>query len=917
MRDREAPAGAARRKGWAGGSSAWLGRWAWCLTATAACMLACGASDPSSPTPETITDTAAWAGCEDYVEQECLLIESASPVLLRAWLDVPPSSAITIEIDGTTVPAEVVEVDGGTRVAFTVPPAARQVRVGGAARAALTLQWRRRDAAVTRAIEAQRRGDLDAMCAAMAQAPASLDPIDRIQLAKLRFGCGPRSDLREVVPHETEAAELASAHGLPRALVGASATIVAMCVGPMADTDCARRWLERMPATLAPELAVWRDYARGQLAAASDDLSGALAAYSAAERWALRLGMDAERDAAYEQRATMLGELGRVGEAVAAANAMYAGRGSQAEACARARVINNAAWPLQRLAEAGLLEEPPVEWLFEQAEIFEGGACDDARARTIALVNLASALRDIGDLDEAERWLATLLVGDLPPDLGDLEADIEQLRVDVALATNRWHEVSLPLLAGAAVATEPRLRWRALVQQAQVLERFGLELAALAHWREAESLLDLEVARIAVAGGRESFLTARRTSAEGLVEALVRAGANDEALCRIRLARGRAVRAADRRGQTAARPELARFDELVALRAELEAEASQDWTLPGDELARRRARREQRRQQALETIRAERRDDGAADPACSLLPSREPHEAMLAIQPVTGGTLAVLAAPQGTRVQRLPPIPDEDQAAAWLDAMMARFAAELRGVTALRALPVGGAWALPIHHGLLDGTPLVDRVAVAYALDLPRATDASPPAVEHALVVADPRDDLALARAEGEAVAASLRAAGWQVDLRLGAQAQRSAVLAALGKVELLHYAGHGVQRDDGWQAALLLDGGQTIEVVDVLAAPSVPRVVVLAGCQTGLVQHGLVDGGMNLGRAFLLAGAEAVIVGDGVIRDDDAHALAQALYEHAATDGFEPVAALRRAVGRAVEPDRAARWSAFRVVVR
>ncbi len=885
----------------------------------AAVLIACGSSGAPEPVsaPVPAGAPAAWAGCEDYVEHDCALVDDGAPVVLRAWVDVPISSGVTVEVDGRAAATESIAVDGGTRVVFSVPPASRQVRLGGAAAGELALRWRRRDPAVARAIAAQQRGELDAMCTAMSEAGAQLDPLDRIQLAKLRFGCGSRTDLREVVPHETEAAEIAAAHGLPRALVGAAATIVAMCVGPVHDMDCARGGLARMPESLPPELAVWRDYARGQLDAATDDLSGALAAYSSAERWARRLGMEAERDAAYEQRATMLGELGRVGEALAAAQQMYAARADQADGCGRARVINNAAWPLQRLAEAGLIEEPPVEWLLEQAEIFARGECDDARARTIALLNLAAALRDVGDLDEAQRWLSTLFAHGLPPDLGDLQADLDQLRVDVALSTNLWQDVSLPLLAATATTVEPRLRWRGLVQQAQVLERFGLELAALERWREAESLLDLEIARIAVAGGRESFLTARRTSAEGLVEALVRIGASQEALCRIRLARGRAVRAADRRGRTAARPELARFDGLVALRAELEAEAAEDWSLPADELARRRARREQRREQALEAIRAQTEVRTDADPACSLLPPRRADEALLAIQPVQDGTLAVLASRSGTRVHRLPAIPDEAHSAAWVDAMLERFATDLQGVATLRALPVGRAWALPIHAGRLDGAALRERVAVAYALDLPLGARSEPEADARALVVADPRDDLALARAEGEDVATALRAAGWRVQLRTGASAQRTAVLTALGEVDLLHYAGHGVQRDDGWEAALLLDGGQTIEVVDVLAAPAVPRIVVLAGCQTGLVQHGLVDGGMNLGRAFLLAGAEAVIVGDGVIRDDDARALAQALYEQAATGGFEPVAALRHALGRAVEPDRAARWSAFRVVVR
>jgi hypothetical protein len=442
--------------------------------------------------------------------------------------------------------------------------------------------------------------------------------------------------------------------------------------------------------------------------------------------------------------------------------------------------------------------------------------------------------------------------------------------------------------------------------------------AAIDVWRRAEEILDAEVSNLGVAQGRETFISARWTSALGLVEALLATGHTPEAMCRLRLARGRALRAADRRMRIDARPELAQFDAFARIRDALDVEAAEDWSFSGDELARRHARRDQRRREALALVAAPATSSEAL--GCAMLASRADDELLVAMYPTRTDTIVLVEGPHGTDVHRLPPIPEsETDKIAWADGLLAALGDRLAAITVLRVLPVGTTWTIPVHAGRIDGAPIVERVAVTYGLDLPRRSG-SPRSATRAVVVADPSEDLPHAREEKDYVRSTLATAGWEVAALGGSGADRTTVLGAIGDADLFHYAGHGVHRgEDGWDAALLLDRGMTIEPADVLAASAVPRIAVLAGCETGAVRSALVDGGMSLGRAFLLAGSDVVIVGDRKIRDEDSVAFVRALYGGAdAPAEFDPIAAVRRAYReRAAAGVTAAAWFGFRVLVR
>jgi CHAT domain-containing protein len=201
---------------------------------------------------------------------------------------------------------------------------------------------------------------------------------------------------------------------------------------------------------------------------------------------------------------------------------------------------------------------------------------------------------------------------------------------------------------------------------------------------------------------------------------------------------------------------------------------------------------------------------------------------------------------------------------------------------------------------------------------------APPPAAETgrvAALVADARGDLAAAGVEAEAVAARLRAAGFQVadDLR-GRAADAAHVRALLGRADLLHYAGHGeLAGRDGFESALLLAGEDRLGVGELLLLPRVPAYVVVSACESGRapVADKLAVEGLGVAQALVLAGSRQVIATTRPVADAAARRLMEAVY--AQLRPGEPVdlaAALATAQRAASTADAAGDWAAFRVLV-
>jgi CHAT domain-containing protein/tetratricopeptide (TPR) repeat protein len=175
------------------------------------------------------------------------------------------------------------------------------------------------------------------------------------------------------------------------------------------------------------------------------------------------------------------------------------------------------------------------------------------------------------------------------------------------------------------------------------------------------------------------------------------------------------------------------------------------------------------------------------------------------------------------------------------------------------------------------------------------------------------------AREEGRSI---VRRLGRGSELWLDAAASEEALKAApLRQFAFLHLAAHAVVDDERPErSAVLLAPGPDredglLQLAEVVDLPLDGRAVVLSACRsaTGSVLRG--EGVVGFGRAFLEAGAHAVVGGLWPLRDDDAALLFDAFYRHLAR-GEGVGAALRGAQLESIRDGRpASAWAGLVVI--
>lgn len=587
----------------------------------------------------------------------------------------------------------------------------------------------------------------------------------------------------------------------------------------------------------------------------------------------------------------------------------------------RAQRLNNHAW----VDLLGPIDRPPARDprpdLLTALELYAGVEQVDPCAIWTTRLNLALAHLKLGESAQAR----AVLDSRPRPRCGPVDAawfDLIDARLLLEADPAAAHARYAALGRRAEASGMAEVRWRALVGRGEALEASGRLDDAATAYADAEALLDSRLSVLALIGGGERFLADRGRSARLLVDLLVRRGRPAEALCAARRARRRQLAGLARVGRLGrGAPTDTRWAEALGryrrARAALEAEAADDWSRSVAELravetqrATRLAELDGLLESALATL-----DGPPTEMGCPPLPSG--RELLLAWFPGRGDWLAFAAHTHGVVAGRLDGDPTSTPAR-----LFAPLAHAMRDhlPTAQRVviLATGAVNPVPIHAVPFDGAPLIDAAPVVYGLDLPPSADTRHAEVGgRALVIGDPRSDLRGARREAAAVARTLAAGGWQIERLGGVDARADAVRAALPRVAALHYAGHGeVDPLDQWAGRLPLAGGSWLGIGDVLAAPAVPRRVVLSGCRTGLPVAEALSGGMSFAHAFLLAGAEAVI---GTTRDvDDAVAarFSALLYRGSSARPDADVGQAFRAAARALRAEQADRWSDFRLWV-
>ena len=130
-----------------------------------------------------------------------------------------------------------------------------------------------------------------------------------------------------------------------------------------------------------------------------------------------------------------------------------------------------------------------------------------------------------------------------------------------------------------------------------------------------------------------------------------------------------------------------------------------------------------------------------------------------------------------------------------------------------------------------------------------------------------------------------------------GAQANVSAVTAALDGADLAHIAAHARFRADNglWSSLELADGALTVYDLELLRRP--PQVVILSACQSGLSAVHAGDEIVGLVAALLTMGAHAVVASVVPVEDRASADLMVALHERL-QGGQPPALALAGAQG-------------------
>ena len=177
----------------------------------------------------------------------------------------------------------------------------------------------------------------------------------------------------------------------------------------------------------------------------------------------------------------------------------------------------------------------------------------------------------------------------------------------------------------------------------------------------------------------------------------------------------------------------------------------------------------------------------------------------------------------------------------------------------LYIVPFGLLHSVPWHAGIVDGSPLAERMPVVSlpgagaGLHLP--CEPAPLPGPDTLVVGDPLGDLTHARAEAEAVAAEVGAAEL-----IGDRADRRTVSARLASATWAHFAAHGVYEPDDPMASgiELADGRLTAR--ELMRLGGVRRVVV-STCESGRQQVAGGDELWGLARALLYTGTNTALL--------------------------------------------------------
>lgn len=522
-------------------------------------------------------------------------------------------------------------------------------------------------------------------------------------------------------------------------------------------------------------------------------------------------------------------------------------------------------------------------------------------------------------------------------DVHDLTGQIALLRKDGTSAFAAFRRLR-QLTSNSEM--NPLYRWSALIGEADALVMLERKAEALAAYGEAAQLLLRLANGLPMLGRRQMFVSQFE---EGISRHLALLAADSSTkgplLAAMRRARMLALQVYMQPLQSGfgamdGQPLLARYQELHAQRDSVSRELHDAPLAERAEISSRLRALDDALRQVIDQL--------YRGPA-----GAPPPESAAALRPPQEGELLLACYPS----------PNRARSAAWLCA-----AADTQDHYVVRSSGLTGAGAAELLKSLQTplsrakrlhvlaygemrdviweqvpfmGQSLGARIPVSYGLDLIAA--AVPDAARRALLVLNPEQDLSGAHHAEKGLIARLTASGWKLELFRGAPrhgrhlfgflhgslfdsvrpALGPLVLERLPAANLFVYYGHAESsRQGGWDSHLRFADDGSITARDILALPTVPRRVLLLGCETAVSDRGAPADELGLAQAFLLRGSREVLATTRKVPDALAALLLTELLQRGALDvGAAPLAESLRAALMALRSRTPhGDWDAFRV---
>jgi hypothetical protein len=871
----------------------------------------------------------AFAGCAQVFRgPSCALAADTELTVFTASTAVAPAFAAA----GHDLAATCRMVRGGQQCRVRVPQGARRLRASfgrGIRPWTLTLQP---PASAPRATELEARLlSADKIDAELEAASATCSaPLECARLAGLSARLAARQGRTQAAQAELEAA---LRQGLAAGCISCAGrdgmALAYALIYRNHDLAGAKALLARLAPALAddPSSRLQLAYYGGALARESGDWRAAMRLLSDSEEQAERLNVRDYLRVSRTLRALVLQALGRNAEALHELEAVAAELGDEVEPCERAVVYHDLGWAALLAYDAGVTDPPGLLDLavtnLERALALHAGACQRPSDRASAELDRAFAALLASDLVEAQRRLDASAEGPAHRELWlevwrlDLNGRLALARGDGRTALERF--MALERLGTSAGRLEAV--WRARIGEGRSLAALGRTLDAIAAYDKADALSSKLLERIALEDGRADFVSAQARALEEHLELVVAAHEPARAMALVARAHRRALVAVSRgyRVESLAPKARARWEASIAryhqVRQQAEELTATRWQVPRDGLAlldERLTKLRQAMDHELDTAMLElpRDTEGVA------LPELSAGELALAYFFGPTRRFGFARTNDGVRAVRLARGRPDAQPG---EEILEPFSDLVSRTTRIRVSISGRAANLALHALSWHGKPLVSHAAVAYSADL-GAWRSEAPAAGRALLVADPRGDLAEAREEGADVWRAWAAKPWLSAAELlGARATSAAVTAKLAHCDLFHYAGHGrFAGAGGWSSHLALAARASLDVGQVLALAAVPRLVVLAACEGGRQKDRQVAESLSIANAFLAAGSRVVVAADRPVGDDTSRRLSSRFYAHLkGFDAWQVAEALQEAQVELLHSDPAADWAAFRVLTR